>query len=75
MAQLNYTRLTTAALNTLNATTLGNLQPYQIKQVQEYLNRVNWGNANSVAGEGSQSDVGSQPTIAQIVTLMGSNNP
>jgi hypothetical protein len=44
-------------------------------QVEEFLNRVNWGNANSVAGEGSQSDIGAQPTIAQIITLMGTNNP
>lgn len=70
-----YTRLTTAALNTLNATTLGNLQPYQINQVKEFLDRVHWGSANGGSGEGSQSDGGSQPTIAQIVTLMGSNNP
>ena len=75
MPQTPYTRLTTSALNSLASTTLGNLYPYQIEQVQEFLNRVNWGNANSVAGEGSQSDVSVQPTIAQIVTLMGSNNP
>jgi hypothetical protein len=69
-----YTRLTTAALNTLNSTTLGNLHPYQLDQVVEYLARINWGNANSVAGEGSTSDESGQPTIAQIVTLAGSNN-
>ena len=70
-----YTRLLTSDLNTLNSTTLGNLHPYQIQQVEEFLGRVNWGNANSVAGEGSQSDIGNQPTIAQIVTMMGANNP
>lgn len=70
-----YGRLTTAALNTLNSTTLGNLKPYQIRQVQEYLDRMAWGNANSKAGEGSDSNVGNQPTIAQVVTLAGSNNP
>ena len=75
MSQTPYTRLTTAALNTLNATALGSLFPYQIDQVKEYLDRINWGNANSVAGEGSMSDIGAQPTIAQIVTLAGSNNP
>lgn len=70
-----YTRLTTAALNTLTSTTLANLHPYQICQVQEYLDRIAWGKANGGAGEGSMSDVGNQPTIAQIVTLAGSNNP
>jgi hypothetical protein len=70
-----YTRLTTSTLNSLASTTLGNLYPYQILQVEELLNRVNWGNANSVAGEGSNSDVGAQPTITQIITMLGSNNP
>ena len=73
MAQ--YTRLKTSDLNSLNSTTLGNLKPYQIEQVTEYLGRINWGNANSVSGEGAQSNVSNQPTIAQIVTLAGSNNP
>ena len=70
-----YTRLTTSALNSLASTTLGNLYPYQIRQVQELLDRVNWGAANTRAGEGADSDVGAQPTITQIVTLLGSNNP
>lgn len=70
-----YTRLTTSTLNSLASTTLGNLYPYQILQVEELLNRVNWGNANSVAGEGSNSDVSAQPTITQIITMLGSNNP
>lgn len=75
MSQTAYTRLTTATLNSLASSTLGALYPYQIRQVQEVLDRVNWGNANSVAGEGSNSDVGAQPTIAQIITMLGSNNP
>jgi hypothetical protein len=70
-----YTRLATSDLNTLNSSTLGTLHPYQIRQVQELLDRVNWGNANSGAGEGSDSDISGQPTIAQIVTMLGSNNP
>ncbi len=70
-----YGRLTTAALNTLNSTTLGNLKPYQIRQVMEYIDRMAWGKANSTAGEGAESNISNQPTIAQIVTLAGSNNP
>ena len=70
-----YTRLTTSALNSLNSTTLGNLHPYQIRQVQEFLDRVNWGKANSGAGEGSDSNVSNQPTMAQIVTAVSPNNP
>ncbi len=70
-----YTRLLTADLNTLNSSTLGSLRPYQIRQVMEVLGRVNWGNANSVAGEGSESDNSGQPTLTQIVTMLGSNNP
>ena len=75
MPQTPYTRLTTSALNALASTTLGALYPYQIRQVQEVLDRVNWGNAKSVTGEGSDSDISGQPTIAQIVTLLGTNNP
>ena len=78
MAQ--YTRLTTSALSSLASTTLGNLKPYQLRQVQEVLDRVNWGKASANLGvdpdigEGSESDV-TQPTIAQIITLLGANNP
>lgn len=75
MSQTQYTRLTTAQFNTLNAATVGSLYPYQIEQIKEYLGRINWGNANSQSGEGSQSDVSGQPTLTQIVTLAGSNNP
>lgn len=70
-----YTRLKTSDLNTLSSSTLGSLTPAQIDQVVEYLSRTNWGKANSASGEGSQSDIGNQPTITQIVTMMGSNNP
>jgi hypothetical protein len=68
-----YTRLTTAQFNALASSTLGSLKPYQLRQVDEYLDRVNWGKANNSAGRGSDSDVGAQPTIAQILTLVGSN--
>ncbi len=64
-----YFRLTTAQLNTLNSTTLGNLKPYQLRQVQEVLDRVNWGE------RGSDSDVSVQPLISAIVTALGTNNP
>lgn len=64
-----YFRLTTAQLNTLASTTLGNLKPYQLRQVQEVLDRVNWGN------RGGDSDVSVQPTISTIVTALGTNNP
>ena len=70
-----YTRLTTAQLTSLAGTALSALRPYQILQVEEYLDRVNWGKANSSSGEGSQSNVSAQPTIAQILTLMSTNNP
>ena len=64
-----YSRLTTALLNTLNSSTLGTLKPYQLRQVMEVLDRVNWG------PKGSESDVSGQPTLATIVTALGSNNP
>lgn len=69
-----YTRLTTAALNTLNSSTLGSLQPYQLSQVMEFLGRVAWGKANSSSGEGSQSNMANQPTLANIVTLLNGQN-
>ncbi len=56
------TRLTTAALNTLNATTLGNLRPYQLEQVLDYLKRANY-DRGAPAGDGTD-----QPTMTQIVT-------
>ena len=64
-----YSRLTTAQLSALASTTLGNLYPYQIRQVQEVLDRVNWG------PDGSDSDVSAQPTISSIITSLGANNP
>lgn len=64
-----YFRLTTAQLNTLNSSNLGVLKPYQLRQVMECLDRVNWN------PKGSDSDVSGQPTLADIVTALGSNNP
>lgn len=64
-----YSRLKTSDLNSLTSTLLGSLKPYQIRQVQEVLDRVNWG------PDGSDSDVSVQPTISQIVTALGSNDP
>lgn len=69
MPRVPYTRLTTAQLNTLNSATLGTLKPYQIKQITEVLDKINW------KPKGSQSDVSGQPTLAQIVTALGANNP
>jgi len=63
-----YTKLTTAQLNTLCSSTLGSLAPYQLKQVMEALERVDY-------VRGSQSDMSGQPTISTIVTALGSNNP
>jgi hypothetical protein len=76
-----YTRMLTSDLNTLSSSTLGSLKPYQVRQVYEFLSRVNWGNATTTPGVtpplgmGSDSDVSAQPTITQIITMMGSNNP
>ena len=64
-----YTRLTTSQLNTLNSSNLGTLKPYQLRQVMEVLDKVNW------SPKGSESDVSGQPTLATIVTALGSNNP
>lgn len=69
-----YTRITTSGVNSLASTTLGNLKPYQIRQMKEWLDGIAWGKANSTAGQGSDSNVGNQPTIAQIVTLVTPNN-
>ena len=63
-----YGRLKTSDLNTLNSTQLGSLKPYQLCQVIEVLDKLKW-------DRGSQSDVSVQPTIADIVTALGSNNP
>lgn len=63
-----YTRLTTAQLNTLCSTTLGNLYPYQIEQVMEVLGKLKH-------VRGSMSDVSGQPLISAIVTALGSNQP
>lgn len=63
-----YTSLTTSALNTLTASTLGSLKPYQLQQVMEVLDKVKF-------ERGSVSDMSAQPTITTIVTALGSNNP
>jgi len=63
-----YTRLKTADLSSLLSTTLGNLKPYQLKQVMEVLDRTNY-------VKGTQSDVSGQPTISTIATALGTNNP
>lgn len=70
-----YSKLTTSGLSAIASTTLGALKPYQLNQVIELLGRVNWGRANSNSGMGSAADVGAQPTIAQIITALGVNNP
>jgi len=67
MSQTPYTRLTTAALNALLSTTVGNLHPYQVKQVQEWLDRQqNY--------ESPDSDVSVQPTLTTIVGYVTPNN-
>ncbi len=60
-------RLTTAALNTLNSTTLGNLKPYQLEDVLSFIDRLKW-------DRGSNSDLSVQPTLSTIITAVGSNN-
>lgn len=62
-----YTRLTTAQMSTLTSTTLGNLKPYQIRQVVEFLDRFNY-------VRGSNSDVSTESTITTIVTALSTNN-
>lgn len=78
MAQTPYTRLTTAGFTSMQATAVSALFPYQIQQLADYLNRVNWGDAlntaGNVAGKGGQSDISNQPTMAQILTMVGANN-
>lgn len=59
----------TADLNTIAAATVGSCQPWQLKAVLEALKHINYGN------RGSQSDMSNQPTITQIVTLLGTTNP
>jgi hypothetical protein len=62
------TKLTTAQLNALTSTTLGDLKPYQLNQVIDVLNRLKW-------DRGSTSNFTAQPTITNIVTALGSNQP
>jgi hypothetical protein len=70
-----YTKLTTSGFSAIQATTVANLYPYQLKQISELLDQVNWGRANSNSGQGSQSDISNQPTLGNILTLLGANNP
>jgi hypothetical protein len=67
MSQTPYTRLTTAALSSLLSTTLGNLKPYQIRQVQEWLDRTYY-----IAGP--QSDVSVESNMTTIVGTVSPNN-
>lgn len=62
-----YTKLTEAQIVTLQSTTLGNLKPYQIRQIHEALERKNY-------KRGPMSDVSVEQTIATIFTSSG-NNP
>ena len=75
MSKTPFTKLTTAGLNSILSTTVANLYPYQIRQLQDLLDRVNWGRANGNVGKGSDSDISNQPTMNQIYTLLSSNNP
>lgn len=62
-----YSKLTEAQIVALQSTTLGNLKPFQIRQIHEALERKNY-------NRGSNSDVSVQSTIATIFTAQG-NNP
>lgn len=62
------TRLTTAQLNSLGATTIADAKPYQLEQVLEAIARVKW-------DRGSNTDVSAQPAISTIITALGTNNP
>jgi hypothetical protein len=69
-----YTKLTTSGFSAIQATTVANLYPYQIMQLQELLSQVAWGKGPTYT-QGSQSDVSNQPTLGNILTLLGANNP
>ena len=61
-------KMTTAGLTAIQATTVAELKPYQVDQIQDVLNRLKW-------DRGSNSDVSVQPTIATILTALGTNEP
>ena len=63
-----YSKLTISGLNALLSTTLGNLKPFQLDQVKEALDRINY-------NRGSNSDVSVQSTITTIAASFSSNNP
>jgi hypothetical protein len=60
-------KLTTAQAVALESTTLGNLKPYQLDQVQDLLARFKW-------EQGSNADVSVQATITTIFAGL-TNNP
>ena len=62
------TKMTNTVITALLSTTLGNLRPYQLEQVQDVLNRFKW-------NRGSNSDLSVQPLISAIVTSLGTNEP
>lgn len=64
-----YKRLKKSELSFLMITTLGNLKPYQIRQVQEALDRINWG------PKGSDSDISAQPALSSIISALNNNDP
>jgi len=60
--------MTNTVITALLSTTLGNLKPYQLDQVQDVLNRMKW-------NRGSNSDVSAQPLISTIISALGANEP
>ena len=68
MAKTPYTRLTTPQLQALLSSTLGNLYPYQIRQIQDALDKMNFKRS-------SNSDVSVEPNMTTVVGLLGTNNP
>lgn len=60
--------MTTAQFNTLNGLTVGNLKPYQIRQIWETLEKMSW------KPKGSDSDVSGQPTLTQIQASLNTTN-
>lgn len=61
------TRLTYAALDALKTTQLQNLKPYQLEQVIDYLNRLNYDRK-------SGSNISAQATIGTILTAQHLQN-
>lgn len=61
-------KISTSNLNTLASETLGDLKPYQLSQVMDVLSRMKF-------DRGASPSYVAQPTISQIVTALGSNEP